>query len=127
MSVAGSPREVSIDGRPFACSADSDGARSLGGSSNEVQSNGDGITGRIVSTVMPWKLGGLALSIDDDRGDQEFLQDIVDSRRIVDINATFASGAVYAGQGTIVEEIEWSSQSSTAGVTLSGPGKLEKQ
>ena len=124
--IGGSIESVSIKGRTFSVAADAEANRQLGGFTNEVQSNGDG-QARIVKTRMPWKLSGLQLGIDDARGDQEFLQNIADTSAFVAVAITLASGAVYQGQGQIVEEIEFSTQNSTATVTLSGPQKLTKQ
>lgn len=125
-AVGGSIESVSIRGRNFSVAADADGNRKLGGFENEVQANGDS-SGRIVKTRVPWLLDGLTLSIDDSRGDQEFLQEIADGNVTVAVSVTFASGATYSGTGTITGEVQMSSQSSTAGVTLSGPGQLSKQ
>lgn len=126
MSTSGSIREVALDGRNFAVAADADAERKLGGYTNEVQANGNG-TARVVQTAVPWVLSGLTLSIDDDRGDQEFLQDLQDSGRVVPMSVTLASNATYSGEGTITEEIAFSTQNGTAGVSLSGGGKLERQ
>ncbi len=126
MSTSGSIREVALDGRNFAVAADADAERKLGGYTNEVQANGNR-TARVVQTAVPWVLSGLTLSIDDDRGDQEFLQDLQDSGRVVPMSVTLASNATYSGEGTITEDIAFSTQNGTAGVSLSGGGKLEKQ
>lgn len=126
MSVGGSIESVSIDGREFAVAADADGTRKLGGFSNEVQPNGDG-SARIIKSRMAWMLGGLTVHVDDNREDQEYLQSIADRKTTVPISVTFASGLTYSGSGTIVEEIEWSSQNTTAGISLSGGGTMTKQ
>lgn len=125
-TVGGSIIEASLRGRIFAVAADADGARNLGGYTNEVQSNGDA-SGRKIMTLVPWTIGGLTLSIDDTRGDQEFLQNIADDTDWVTITVTLASGYTYRGQGTIADNIEFSTQNATAGVTLTGPEKLERQ
>ncbi len=126
MTVGGSLESVSIRGREFAVAADADVSYQLGGMQNEKQANGDGTT-RTIQTRVPWAMDGLTVTIDHDRADLEFLQEIADSGEDVAIAATFASGAVYAGRGTITGEIQGSSQSATAGISLSGPGKLEQQ
>ena len=131
MATGGSIQEISIRGRVFAVAADADASRKLGGFENEVQMNGDG-TARIVKTRVAWSIGGLTLSINDNRGDQEFLQEIADGVEADDdgfytVSATFASGATYQGRGTIVDANEWASQNTTTGVALSGPGNLTKQ
>ncbi|MCP4209822.1 MAG: hypothetical protein GY767_22665 [Shimia sp.] len=126
MGIGGSIESVSISGRIFAAAADADSNRKLGGFENEVQPNGDG-TSRVIKTRATWKVDGLTLSIDDDRGDHEFLQDLADSAKHHVVSITYASGAVYQGQGTIVGEMQVSNQSTTAAVTLAGGGKLTKQ
>lgn len=126
MTTGGSIESVSIRGREFAVAADAEVNQKLGGFENEVQANGDGTT-RTVKTRVPWMLDGLTLSVDHDRADQEFLQEIADSTELVAIAITYTSGVVYQGEGTITGEIQWGSQNATAGVALSGPGKLTQQ
>lgn len=131
MSTGGSIQEVTIRGRTFPVAADADASRKLGGYENEVQMNGDG-SARIVKTRVSWSLDGLTLSINDNRGDHEFLQDIADGVEADDdgfytVSVTFASGATYQGRGTVTGEIAWGSQNTTAGTALAGPGTLTKQ
>jgi hypothetical protein len=126
MTVGGSILQASIKGRIFAATADADGTRKLGGFTADHQANGDA-TGRIILTRTGWSFEGLVLSIDDTRGDQEFLQEVVEGKKPVDITLTFASDITYGGRGTITGDIAVSSQSSTCSVNLAGPGKLEKQ
>lgn len=125
-ALGGSIEEVSIKGRGFAVAADADAARDVGGFTTEVASNGNG-TARIIMTRKPWKVGGLSISIDDDRGDQEFLQDVIDAKAFVPMSVTLASGITYSGSGIIIGDLSSSSQSATCDVELSGAGKLEKQ
>jgi hypothetical protein len=125
-AVGGSVESVSIKGRGFAVAADADAGRKLGGFENEKQMNGNG-TSRTVKTRVGWMIGGLTLSVDDDQGDHEFLQEIADGTEDVPISITLASGAVYSGTGTVTGELSGSSQSATVEVELSGGGKLEKQ
>ncbi len=126
MTVSGSIESVAIHGRRFAVAADAESQRKLGGFENELQANGDG-TGRTVQTRVNWMLDGLSLEIDDDIGDLEFLQDIADRGANGFITITYASGIVYQGTGTVIGELQGSSQNATGSVGLSGPGKLTKQ
>lgn len=126
MSVGGSIESVALSGRTFAVAADADSNRDLGGFTNEVQSNGDG-TARQIKTRKPWRIDGLSLSVDDTRGDHEFLQDLANRKSFFPVTVAYASGVIYQGTGQIVDELNLSSQSTTAPVTLSGPGKLTKQ
>lgn len=126
MSAIGGPLEsVSIAGREFKVAADADVGRKMGGFENEYQSNGDG-SARMIKTRVPWSLGAVKVEVDDERGDQEFLDATKDSQADVDISATFISGAVYVGIGNISGELSYSAGSATAEFELSGPGKLKK-
>jgi hypothetical protein len=124
-AVGGSIESVAVKGRLFPVAADADGNRKLGGFEAEVQANGDG-TARIVVTRVPWQMDGLALEINDDRGDQEFLQDIVDAKKFVPLEFTFASGVTFRGEGIPSGELQGSSMNATAPLTFAGPGKLEQ-
>ena len=126
MAVGGSIESISIDGRNFAVASDAEANRKLGGFENEVQANGDG-TARIIKTRVPWSLDGVTVEIDDDRGDQEFLQGIADGNAYVPVSMTLASGVTYQGDGIITGEIQTSSQNANAGISLMGPGSMSKQ
>lgn len=127
MSGIGGPIEsVGIGGRVFAVAQDADSSRKLGGKENTIAMNGDG-TGRKIETRVAWNIGGVMLSIDDAAGDHQYLQDIADQAEYVSINVTYASGAVFGGLGTIVDEVTVSSANTTASVALSGPGRLVQQ
>ena len=125
-AIGGSIEAITVAGRIFPVTADAEVQRKLGGFENEVQANGDG-SARKIQTRIPWSLDGLVIEIDDDRGDQEFLQGIVNLKDYSVIAITFVSGAVYSGLGTIIGEMPGSSQSTTAAVSLMGPGDLAKQ
>lgn len=126
-ATGGSIESVSIRGRQLAVAADADVNMQLGGDNNETQMNGDGRTRRKIKTPVAWMLEGVAFSIDDDRGDLEFLQEIADETKDEVIVITQANGVSYQGVGTIDGEIKKSTQNTTAPVTLSGPGKLTQQ
>ena len=125
-AVGGSIESVNLSGREFAVAADAEAQRKLGGFENEVQANGDG-TARLIKTRVPLSLDGLTIEIDDDRGDQEFLQDLADQNDYWPLGITYASGVTYQGTAQIVGENPASSQSATAAISLMGPGKLTKQ
>ena len=125
MSTGGSIQSVSIAGRTFSVTADSDSNRKLGGFENNPEPNGDG-TARDIKTRVMWNVDGMSISIDDDRGDQEFLQDVADGADAV-IAITYASGAVYQGSGNLTGDIASASQSTSLPINLMGPGKLTKQ
>lgn len=124
--VGGSIESVSIDGRLFAVAADNEAQRKLGGFENEVQANGDG-TARLIKTRVPLSISGLTVSIDDDKGDHEYLQDLADGNDFFAITITLASGKTYSGKAQIVGELQVSTQNATASFDLVGSGKLNKQ
>lgn len=126
MPVGGSIESVGLSGRTFAVAADADSNRDLGGYMNDVQSNGDQ-TARLIKTAKPWMIDGLTVSIDDLRGDHEFLQDLANQNDYFTIDITYASGAVYEGQGQITGDLQTASQATTASVTLMGQGSLSRQ
>lgn len=126
MSGGGSIQEITIRGRRFAVAADADSNRKLGGFEKELAANGDG-SARPISTRVPWKLDGLMLDVDDDRGDHEFLQGVADSPQFDTVTITYVTGYTWQGSGTITGEINYSSKNGTCSVTLEGGGKVSKQ
>ena len=124
-AIGGSIESVTLAGRKFAVAADSESNRKRGGFENEVQANGNG-TARIIKTSVPLMLDGLAVEVDDTRGDHEYLQDLADLNDFFTVSITYASGVSYAGTAQIVGELQASSQNATASVTLSGPGVLKR-
>lgn len=125
--MPGSLVEFAVNGRSFKCAADADGNTMLGGKSNEFSANGDGISGRVIQTVMPWKFSGINFAIDDDNDDLEFLQNIADAGRQVPCKGVYSDGTVRSGQGIITGDIEVSSMNGTAPLTFEGSGKFQKQ
>lgn len=125
-AVGGSIEEISFAGRIFAVAADADAAMKIGGTENEVQPNGNG-TGRIVKTRVVGTVPGLALSIDNDNGDLQFLQERADAKGLEVLSVTYADGSVYQGMVAITGELAYSSANATATVNFSVPGALTKQ
>ncbi len=125
-AVGGSIESITLDGRTFSVTADTDSGRKIGGFENDFQANGDG-TGRLIKTRIPFMVDGLVISIDDDNSDQEFLQDLADRNGLWPLTATYASGAIWQGNGQIVGELTFSNASSAATVGLSGEGKFVQQ
>lgn len=125
-ATGGSIESVALRGREFPVAADAEAQRKLGGWENEVQANGDG-SARLIKTRMPLSIDGLTLNTDDDRGDQEYLQNLANETDFFPIAITYASGATYQGRAQIVGEMTASSQNATTSVSLSGPGILTKQ
>lgn len=126
MSVGGSIESVTVGGRSYTVAADVEAQRKLGGWENEVQSNGDG-TARLIKTRVPLSIEGLTLETSDDRGDQEFLQELADANDFFPITITYASGETYQGTAQITGDLQASSQNAMTAVSFMGPGKLTRQ
>ena len=125
-AVGGSIQQCTIDGRRFPVAADADADRDLGGFMNEVSPNGDG-SARYLKTRKVWKVGGISLSIDENRGDQAFLQEKADALEPYVITITFVSGHTYGGVGMISGDLNVKSASATGVVEFSGEKSLEQQ
>lgn len=125
-AVAGSMESVVLDGRSFSVTADADSQRKMGGWENDVQANGDG-TVRLIKTRVPFSISDLALVIDDERGDAEFLSALQARNELFPVTASYASGATFQGTGAVTGEVTTSSQNQTASVSLMGSGELTKQ
>lgn len=125
-AVGGSIQSVSIDGRLFAVAADADADRFLGGYTNDVQSNGNG-TARLIKERKPFEISGLTLECDNNRGDQEFLQDVADKLDFVVITVKHADRSVFEGKGTISDDFNYSTMNATCEVALKGPDRLNRQ
>jgi hypothetical protein len=125
-TIGGSIESVSWFGREFAVAADADANKDLGGFEAEDLPNGNGTT-RYTLTRKNWRLEGVALELNDDNGDQEFLQEKIDARQAGPFAVTEAGGQVYQGNGKLVGELRKSTQSVTAPVAFAGGGKLTKQ
>jgi acyl-CoA synthetase (NDP forming) len=125
-AVGGSIESVTLKGRNFAVAGDAEAQRKLGGFENEVQSNGDG-TARLIKTRVPLSIDGLTLEIDDDRGDQEFLQSLSNENDFWPMSITYASGSTWQATAQIVGETQTGSKNATASVSFMGPGVLSPQ
>ena len=126
MGTGGSIESMTLDGRTFSVAGDADVARKLGGSENEVQANGDG-TARLLKTRVPWSLADITVSIDDEDGDHEFLQNLADGNAFFAVTLAYASGEVWQGDGQITGEVVANSAATTAAINLMGSGELTRQ
>lgn len=125
-ATGGSIETVNINNRLFPVDADADAERDLGGFTKTKMPNGDG-SARSNKKRKVWSISGLTLACDDERQDQEFLQNVADSEADVPMGVTLVTGITYGGQGTVVEDIKFSTDGASVEVTLSGPFKLEQQ
>ena len=128
MGARGGPiKELSWAGRTFKSAGDATVSRSLGGMSNTKELNGDGKTGRTIQEVVPWTVEGAMLSIDPDRGDQEFIQEATDRGGDEQFSCTWADGSIYQGVGTTEGKLDFDGSKATLKVNFNGPGKLTIQ
>ena len=125
-AVGGSIQDISIRGRLFPVTADADSNLKRGGFEADVQANGDGSARKILTRV-PWMMDGLVVEIDHDRADLEYLQDRANEPDFVDISITYASGVTWQGTGTVTGELQFSSQNSSATLSLMGPNIATQQ
>ena len=125
-AIGGSIQAVTLQGRNFPVAADAEAQRKIGGFENEVLSNGDG-GARMIKTRVPLMIEGIALEVDDSRGDHEFIQDLADLKDFFAITITLASGITWQGSAQITGDLQASTQNATMPVSLSGPGKLTRQ
>ena len=124
--VTGSWKHVTVNGKgPYPVAEDSDPSRDLGGITTERLMNGDG-SSRLKAMPKPWKVSGIALSLDDADSSQENLQTSIDTLSDVQMVFTDINNVAYAGTGSIEGDLAKSGQSGTADVTFSGAGKLVK-
>lgn len=126
MSAGGSIQEITLKNRRFAVAADAESNRKLGGFENQVVPNGDGSV-RVIKTRVPFRLDGLVVSIDDNAGDQEYLQELADSLELFPVTITLANGNTYQGTAQITGEIQTSTMNTTATIVLEGSAKLTVQ
>jgi hypothetical protein len=124
MAGGGPIESITIKGRRFAVDAESDMDLNLGGYTNELKPNGDGSFRSVKSRRLAMAKGG-ALSVDNDRGDNEFLQSVADEINPVDVDITLVDGTVYSGNMAIVGEFVYKTKDAICEVELSGT--MEKQ
>ena len=122
----GSLQSLTLNGRYFTVTVDTEVIRGLGGYTNEILMNGDGTT-RNIQTLSPWKLDGINVVVDDDNLDQEFLQGLMNLKSEFPITATYTGNVTYQGTGQITGDNDYSNQTSSATITLMGSRNLTQQ
>lgn len=101
MAVGGPIKYVNLGGRAFKVGGDNEVELFLGGWTNEVESCGDG-TGRIIKSPKPGQVNKIPLVIDDDRGDEAFIQELMNSHDWIKASFTDINDHVYSGDVAIV-------------------------
>lgn len=124
--IGGPIEEISAKGRVFTSASDSDAPFITGGFEVAIESNGDGSARKLLSRI-PWSLEGVAVDVQHDRGDLEFLEELAAEKDWYPISIKFVSGHVYSGKGSITGKAEFGHQKSTASFGLGGPANAEKQ
>lgn len=125
-AVGGSIESITLAGRNFSVPTDTETTRKIGGFENEVQANGDG-TARLIKSRVPFMVDGLNVAVDDFKQDHEFLRDLSERKDFFPITVSFASGAIWQGDGQIVGELAFNSQNTAASFGLAGTGLLTQQ
>lgn len=123
--IGGSVKSVSLGGFTFAVPADTVITIDLGGSSNEVLSNGDG-SSRLIKTAKSWMVEGLNVAVDLALGQLEDLNSLLAQNDFFECQFELQD-ATYSGAGQISGEIKWSSDSTAATCDIAGSGKLTRQ
>lgn len=101
MAVGGPIKEVTLEGRRFDVNGENEVELFLGGWTNEVVSNGNG-TGRIIKTPKAGAINKIPLVIDDDRGDEAFVQELMNRHAWIKASFTDINNHVYSGDVQIV-------------------------
>ena len=124
--IGGSVESLTIAGREFHPTADSDCQISLGGFTSAVEANGNK-SARKLLTAVPNSVKGLVVEIDDSDGDLEFLQEVANHAYFDVFTITLVSGKTYQGKSTVVGDLAMGTASASAPVEFSGPGQLTLQ
>ncbi|WP_432631798.1 hypothetical protein [Brachyspira sp.] len=102
MAAVGGPiRDVTIEGRTFQVDGENEVEMFLGGWTNEVVANGDG-SARLIKSPKAGQANKLPLVIDDSRGDEAFIQEIMNRHEFIKISFTDINEHVYAGEMQLV-------------------------
>ena len=111
--------------RSFAVEKGGDNTLDLGGYVKEIEMNGNG-TARAVQERKPWMIENIALNVEADNKDLEFLQDVQDSPNDAEFTISYVVGDVYRGTGTLTGDLKHNTKTSLVAVNISGGGKAEK-
>jgi len=120
MASGGPLESITIDSRRFPVDGEVNAMLSLPGYTNEIKSNGDRKTFRIVKTAKTGKTKAIPIVIDNARGDMEFIQDVMDSPEPVPFFATEVDGTVWEGEVMISGDPEKSTKESTMEIEVHG-------
>ncbi len=119
MASGGPWESVVLNNRRFPIDGEANVMVSQSGYTNEIKVNGDK-TVRQVKTAKAGKVKGLVLEIDNARGDNEFLQEIMDSSDFVAFYGTGVDGTVWEGTVQISGDPEKSEKEGTMEIEVHG-------
>lgn len=125
MSTSGPLESVNINRRRFPVDGEVTAAVALGGFTNEVKPNGAPGEFRLVKSRKVGRFNTIPIVIDNERGDMEFIQEVMDEKGFVPFSATEVDGTVWSGKGQIVEDPEKDTKEGT--MEISYMGSLRKQ
>lgn len=125
MATTGPLENININNRLFPVDGEANAVYKLSGYTNEVKSNGELGSNRIVKSRKTGKLGTVPIVIDDDRGDMEFLQEIMDSNDFVPFYTTTAAGVVLEGSVQITGDPEQGTKEGVMEIELMGEIKRQ--
>lgn len=127
MANGGSPRVLSYAGRIFPFMGDAEPKRKLGGYENEINPTGDGQNAVSVGSIVSPQVTGCKIMIDDERGDQVFLQEKANGGKFEDFSYDRKDGSTWGCKMQIDGAIEFDDKTSTAEISFKGVGTLERQ
>ncbi len=116
----GALESIVLDKTRFTCDAESEPEITLPGFTNEMKPNSDG-TARVTKKRHSGKIEGLTLSIDVERGDVEFLQELSDKLTLFPFSGTLTNGKVIDGEGQLTGDVKFNAGDGTAEITIEGP------
>lgn len=119
MAGGGPLESVTINNRRFPVDGEANADIMLPGFTSEVKPNGDGSNRKILSRKTG-KLDKIPINIDNERGDMEFLQSVMDDPDFVSCLLVEVDGTVWEGDMTITGEPGKSSKEGTMEITLEG-------
>lgn len=120
MAAVGGPiKDVTIAGRTFQVDGENEIEMFLGGWTNEIVSNGDG-SARLIKTPKTGQANKLPLVIDDSRGDEAFIQEVMNKHELVVVSFTDINENVYVGEMQLVGDAMTNKRTMVKEVDLQG-------
>lgn len=122
---AGDIRQFTLKGRELDIKGEDANVNiDLGGYTNEVGMTGNGKV-QVTQRRKTAAITDVPISLDDTRGDLEFLQEIADAGEPVPVTITLASGVTYAGSMVLTGDLAKATGDGTVSIELRGE-KLEQ-